>query len=61
MKVYQLIHTYQQELKTTFLLSSHHSFNLSALPIDSAFVVEQKTVNVSAATFTNPSSADDQE
>lgn len=57
-KVYQLINTYQREFNTTFLLSSHHHFNFSALAIDSTFVVEQKTIKAFNNTLINQSSAD---
>ncbi len=59
-KVYELINFYRKQLHTTFLLSSHQSFDCSALPFDSSFLVEQQTIKALAATFTKPSSSDEQ-
>jgi ABC-2 type transport system ATP-binding protein len=43
-KVYHLIQRYWQESHTSFLLSSHHHFDIDALSVSTTFLVENQTV-----------------
>jgi ABC-2 type transport system ATP-binding protein len=43
-QVYQLIQTYWQESHTSFLLSSHHQFDVEAMSMSTTFLVENQNV-----------------